>query len=44
MFENSYDIGFSGPVGVSDNSVWVLISLVVAVIGGICLYFTVFSR
>lgn len=43
MFENSYGIGFSGPVGVSDNSVWVLISLVVAVIGGICLYFTVFS-
>lgn len=27
----------------SDSSVWIIISIVVAIIGGICLYFTVFS-
>lgn len=27
----------------SDSSVWIIISIVVAIVGGICLYFTVFS-
>ena len=43
MFVDSYDYGVTNPIGFNSNSVWIIISLVVAIIGGICLYFTVFS-
>ncbi len=43
MFVDSYDYGVTNPIGFNSSSVWIIISLVVAVIGGICLYFTVFS-
>ena len=43
MFVDSYDYGVTNPIGFNANSVWIIISLVVAIIGGICLYFTVFS-
>lgn len=41
-YGSSYDYGF-GTAGMGDSSVWFIISIVVAIIGGICLYFTVFS-
>ena len=43
MFVDSYDYGVTNPIGFNSSSVWIIISLVVAIIGGICLYFTVFS-
>lgn len=43
MFVDSYDYGITNPVGFNESSIWIIISLVVAIIGGICLYFTVFS-
>ena len=43
MFVDSYDYGATNPIGFNSSSVWIIISLVVAIIGGICLYFTVFS-
>ena len=43
MFVDSYDYGITNPVGFNASGVWIIISLVVAIIGGICLYFTVFS-
>ncbi len=46
-FGNDYgalDYGYSSPsLFSSDSSVWIIISIVVAIVGGICLYFTVFS-
>lgn len=46
-FGNDYgalDYGYSSPsLFSSESSVWIIISIVVAIIGGICLYFTVFS-
>lgn len=41
-YGSSYDYGFGYP-SISDSSVWIIISIVVAIVGGICLYFTVFS-
>lgn len=41
-YGGSYDYGFGYP-SLSDSSVWIIISIVVAIVGGICLYFTVFS-
>lgn len=43
MFVDSYDYGITKPVSFNESSIWIIISLVVAIIGGICLYFTVFS-
>lgn len=43
MFVDSYDYGITNPVSFNESSIWIIISLVVAIIGGICLYFTVFS-
>ena len=43
MFVDSYDYGVTNPIGFNSSSDWIIISLVVAIIGGICLYFTVFS-
>lgn len=43
MFVDSYDYGIRNPIGFNESSIWIIISLVVAIIGGICLYFTVFS-
>lgn len=42
----NYGYGYDGVTSTSAGSVgiWVIISAVVAVIGGICLYFTVFSK
>lgn len=46
-FGNDYgalDYGYSSPsLFSSESSVWIIISIVVAIVGGICLYFTVFS-
>lgn len=46
-FRNDYgalDYGYSSPsLFSSESSVWIIISIVVAIVGGICLYFTVFS-
>lgn len=41
-YGGSYDYGFGYP-SLNDSSVWIIISIVVAIVGGICLYFTVFS-
>lgn len=38
---NSYGSAYNNSM--SDAGIWLIISLVIAIIGGICLYFTVFS-
>lgn len=44
-FGNNLDssFGYSGVTGFESAGIWVIISFVVALVGGICLYFTVFS-
>ena len=43
MYEYDYMIGSSKPSLFNGLGVWGIIALVTAIIGGICLYFTVFS-
>lgn len=41
LYNNKYGSTYNS---MSEASIWIIISLVVAIIGGICLYFTVFSK
>lgn len=41
LYNNKYGSTYNS---MSEAGIWIIISLVVAIIGGICLYFTVFSK
>ncbi len=43
-YGNLFDNGYSSVSGYSGALVWTIISVIVAIIGGITLYFTVFSK